>query len=119
MKKIYGIILVSAVALSLVSCVDSGRVLPSATGTIYENLVVMNDRYWNAAEGDTVRAYLAADMVCMPQMEPLFTLSQTGFSGFSDILKPVRNIFIADIDSSQYTQGKIYYYKNQYPNLKL
>lgn len=108
------IISIAAIGLLMASCVNSGKILPSVTGTIYENLVVMNDTYWKGAEGDSVRAKLAADMVCMPQMEPLFSLSQTNFNGFTDILKPVRNIFIADIDSTQYTQGKVYYYKDQW-----
>ena len=108
------IISIAAIGLLMASCVNSGRILPSVTGTIYENLVVMNDTYWKGAEGDSVRAKLAADMVCMPQVEPLFSLSQTNFNGFNDILKPVRNIFIADIDSTQYTQGKVYYYKDQW-----
>lgn len=99
---------------TLTSCKDSGGLLPSVTGTIYENLVVMENQYWKGAPGDSVRNYLAADMECMPQIEPLFSLSHTNFQGFSSILKPVRNIFIADIDSTKYTQGKISYYKNQW-----
>lgn len=112
MKKILFTLLACISLLS--SCKDTGNLLPSVTGTIYENLVVMETPYWKGASGDSVRAYLAADMECMPQIEPLFSLSHTNFYGFSSILKPVRNIFIADIDSSKYTQGKISYYTNQW-----
>lgn len=111
MKKF---VLILACIVALMSCKDSGNLLPSVTGTIYENLVVMETPYWKGAPGDSVRAYLAADMVCMPQIEPLFSLSHTNFNGFTSILKPVRNILIADIDSSKYTQGKISYYVNQW-----
>ncbi|MBO7258671.1 MAG: DUF4837 family protein [Paludibacteraceae bacterium] len=99
---------------TLTSCKDTGNLLPSVTGTIYENLVVMETAHWKGAPGDSVRCYLASDMECMPQIEPLFSLSHTNFNGFSSILKPVRNIFIADIDSTKYTQGKISYYTNQW-----
>lgn len=112
MKKF--IIVALACIATLTSCKDSGNLLPSVTGTIYENLVVMETPYWKGAPGDSVRRYLASDMECMPQIEPLFSLSHTNFNGFSSILKPVRNIFIADIDSTKYTQGKISYYKNQW-----
>lgn len=108
------IVVIACIMATLSSCKDSGNLLPSVTGTIYENLVVMETPYWKGAAGDSVRAYLAADMECMPQIEPLFSLSHTNFHGFSSILKPVRNIFIADIDSTKYTQGKISYYKNQW-----
>jgi hypothetical protein len=112
MKKF--IIVALACIATLTSCKDSGNLLPSVTGTIYENLVVMETPYWKGAPGDSVRRYLASDMECMPQIEPLFSLSHTNFNGFSSILKPVRNIFIAAIDSTKYTQGKISYYKNQW-----
>ena len=97
---------------TLVSCVDSGRVMPSVTGTSYEVLVVMDNKYWQGAEGDSIRAYMAADMGQMPQVEPLFTISQVNKAEFSNILKPVRNIILAEIDSAGYTQAKVVYMKN-------
>lgn len=114
MKKIIAYLCVVACAFSMPSCVDSGSLLPSVTGTSYEVLVVMNTPYWKGKSGDKLREYVAADMQQVPQIEPLFTISQTNFNGFSSILKPVRNIILADIDSTKYTQNKVYYMKNQW-----
>ncbi len=102
------------VAFLIPSCVDSGSLLPSVTGTSYEVLVVMNTPEWKTEPGDKLREFVAADMSQIPQIEPLFNISQTNFNGFSSILKPVRNIILADIDSAKYTQNKVYYLKNQW-----
>ena len=101
--------------------------MTSATGSIYECLVVMPDRplsqdvlkdiHLSIAAGsayeeavattyDLVKAVMAADMPCMPQMEPYFTLSQVPTAAFDDYLKPTRNILFVDIDPNKYTQTK-------------
>lgn len=109
MSRYFSILLL---ALMLFSCNHKEKLLPTVTGSSYEVLVVMNNRYWNAAAGDTVRKYLAADMPCLPQVEPMLSVSRTPWSEFSDILKPVRNIVVADIDSTRYTQAKIKFQHN-------
>ena len=93
----------------------------SATGTIYECLVVMPNRplanpqqvvsasaYVGniATTYDLVKATMAADMPCLPQMEPYFKLMQVAPAAFDDLLKPTRNILIVDIDAERYTQTK-------------
>ena len=125
--KQYGIFILSAIVL-LTGCTKSGgRTLTSATGSIYECLVVMPNRalsqevlrdiHLSIAEGsayqeevattyDLVKAVMAADMPCMPQMEPYFTLSQVPTAAFDDYLKPTRNILFVDIDPNKYTQTK-------------
>ena len=125
--KQYGIFILSAIVL-LTGCNKSGgRTLTSATGSIYECLVVMPNRalsqevlrdiHLSIAEGsayqeevattyDLVKAVMAADMPCMPQMEPYFTLSQVPTAVFDDYLKPTRNILFVDIDPNKYTQTK-------------
>ncbi len=110
-KLMYGLI---GLVTVLSGCVNSGNLLPSVTGASYEVLVVMNTPYWKGEAGDKVREYIAADMSEMPQIEPLFSISHTNFNGFSSILKPVRNIILADIDSTKYTQNKVYYMKNHW-----
>ena len=87
--KQYGIIILSAIVL-LTGCSKSGgRTLTSATGSIYECLVVMPNRalsqdvlrdiHLSIAEGsayqeevattyDMVKAVMGADMPCLPQM---------------------------------------------------
>ena len=108
-----------------------GRVLTSATGTIYECLVVspkqpLSQESLNliAASGiehptgsayaepiattyDLVRATMAEDMPCLPQMEPYFVLTNVSNVAFDDYLKPTRNILLVDINPEKYTQLKV------------
>ena len=124
-----GFILVSIMAL-LVGCgKNTGRTLTSATGSIYECLVVMNEEpltqeqlntvaklsLVNEASGytepvtttyDLVEAIMSADMPCMPQVEPYFRLTQVATTQFDDMFKPTRNILFIDINPQKYTQLK-------------
>lgn len=128
-----GLLLIAAV-IALVSCGKSNnqhgsRTLTSATGSVYECLVVMNDvpltqeqlnevaklSLVNMASGyakqiattyDLVDAVMAADMPCMPQVEPYFRLTNVSMSHFDDMFKPTRNILFVDINPQKYTQLK-------------
>ena len=115
---------------TLVGCgKGTGRTLTSATGSVYECLVVMNDvpltqeqlnevaklSLVNMASGyakqiattyDLVDAVMAADMPCMPQVEPYFRLTNVSMSHFDDMFKPTRNILFVDINPQKYTQLK-------------
>ena len=134
MKQIFNMyfraLCVFVIATFLVSCNKStGRTLTSATGSIYECLVVMNDapltqeqrneiaklNLVNEASGytkpianlyDLVEAVMAADMPCMPQVEPYFRLTQVPTAQFDDMFKPTRNILFIDINPQMYTQVK-------------
>ena len=131
MKTIFsrGLMIISIMVV-LVSCGKStGRTLTSATGSIYECLVVMNEEpltqdqlntvaklsLVNEASGytepvtttfDLVEAIMAADMPCMPQVEPYFRLTQISTAQFDDMFKPTRNILFVDINPQKYTQLK-------------
>ena len=137
MKKMTRIMLLMLVmAATLVSCGKStstsntkGRLLTSATGSIYECLVVMNETpltqdqlntvaklsLVNGASGytepiatnyDLVEAIMAADMPCMPQVEPYFRLTHVATAQFDDMFKPTRNILFVDVNPQKYTQLK-------------
>ena len=137
MKKMTRImLLVLIMAATLVSCGKStgtsntkGRLLTSATGSIYECLVVMNETpltqdqlntvaklsLVNGASGytepiatnyDLVEAIMAADMPCMPQVEPYFRLTHVATAQFDDMFKPTRNILFVDVNPQKYTQLK-------------
>ena len=132
MKKI---LLCALSALVLMSCgKGDGRVLTSATGTIYECLVVMPNRPLSDAQReqiaqatrptgsayeeavattyDIVKATLGAAMPEMPQVEPYFVLTQVPMGQFDDYLKPTRNILLIDINKDKYTQVKVQISRN-------
>ena len=112
-------------AQMMVSCDGAkGGTKVSATGTIYECLVVMPSRplahpqevvsgsaYAEdiATTYDMVKAVMGADMPCLPQMEPYFKLTHVAPAAFDDFLKPTRNILIVDINPERYTQTKAKY----------
>lgn len=134
MKKIKFIFIQGIMALVamvvMVGCgKNTGRTVTSATGSIYECLVVMNDNplsqeqlneiaklsLVNEASGytepitttyDLVEAVMAADMPCMPQVEPYFRLTHVPTAQFDDMFKPTRNILFVDINPQKYTQLK-------------
>lgn len=130
MKKMTRIMLLVLAAISMVSCSKStGRTLTSATGSVYECLVVINDQpltqeqinqvaklsLVNEASGytkpiatlyDLVEAVMGADMPCMPQVEPYFRVTKVATAQFDDMFKPTRNILFVDINPQKYTQLK-------------
>ncbi len=107
MKKT--IILLSLLAL-LASCTDTGRTLPSATGSIYEILVVADE----SSAADRAKATLGADMPCLPQMEPYFNVTTVRRQQFDDVLKPTRNILLVDVNAERYTKTSVYFKNDVY-----
>ena len=123
-------LMTAMITLTMVGCgKTTGRTLTSATGSIYECLVVMNDAALtqeqlnevaklslvNEASGytkpianlyDLVEAVMAADMPCMPQVEPYFRVTHVPTTQFDDMFKPTRNILFVDINPQKYTQLK-------------
>lgn len=116
-----------AILTTMISCGSSERTLVSATGTIYECLVVMNNGALTEAEKEEVatkslvnevsgyneeitttyglvEAVMGAEMPCMPQIEEYFKLTHVTMSMFDDVVKPTRNILIVDINPNKYTQ---------------
>lgn len=91
------------IACTMISCGGSNeRFLTSATGSIYECLVV-SEKSVQSAVCDT----MGADMYGLPQMEPYFTVSHVAPSLFNDLLKSTRNILYIDINPQKYTQVKV------------
>ena len=90
------------IVVAMMSCSgNSNRLLTSATGSIYECIVV-SPASVSEALCDTMRA----DMYGLPQMEATFTTSHVLNSQFDDLFKASRNILIADIDEHKYTMVK-------------
>ena len=86
----------------LMSCGNGNeRLLTSATGSIYECLVVSP-----TSVKEPVCDLMESDMYGLPQMEPYFTVTHVTPGLFDDFLKSTRNILIVDIDEHKYTQVK-------------
>ena len=99
MKKIA---ILSILALMFCACSgNSDRLLTSATGSIYECLIV-----GDAAVKTPVCETMGADMYGLPQMEPYFTTMFVPTSQFDDLLKSTRNILIVDVNEHKYTHIK-------------
>ncbi len=97
----YKLCLLAVGVLCLTACDKSGKMVVSATGSIYECLVVGPTSVY-----DPIKEVMAADMPCLPQMEPYFTTMHVTPTKFDSYLKPSRNILWADIDSVRYSQVK-------------
>lgn len=113
MRLIKQVTLTIILAFTLFSCVQTGVVLPSATGTRYEILVVMDEAAWKAPAGRAVVALLDQDMDALPQPEPVMSIHYVQPSVFGDILKPSRNILFVEIDA-RFEQPKIVYATNKW-----
>ncbi|MDD2285353.1 MAG: DUF4837 family protein [Paludibacter sp.] len=85
-------------SLMLFSCGKSGVVLPSATGTRYEILVVIDESSWKAPSGRALVALLDQDMKALPQAEPVMSIIHCQPKEFGNLLKPTRNILITEIN---------------------
>ncbi len=90
------------VALVCVACGKNDRLLTSATGSIYECLVVAPTGEVSQAVSQT----MGADLYGLPQMEPVFSVSSVPASQFDDFFKSTRNILLVDINEHKYTQVK-------------
>ena len=95
-------IFISLLALVMMGCgTSTDRLLTSATGSIYECIVVSPSSV-SKALCDTMRA----DMYGLPQMEATFTTSHVPVNQFDDLFKASRNILLIDINEHKYTQVK-------------
>lgn len=107
-KKIFVTLVLVGV---LISCGPGTVVLPSATGSRFEILIVMNDPDWKAPSGRAVVALFNGDTPALPQSEPMMDISQVSHTEFGDLFKPSRNIMLVEINS-RFVQPKITFGKN-------
>lgn len=102
MKPMKKCLFYALLALVMVSCGSGNeRLLTSATGSIYECLVVSD-----ASVKDLLCETMGADMYGLPQMEPYFTISHVTPAQFDDLFRGSRNILLADINPNKYTLVK-------------
>ena len=115
------LIVISLVSFCLFGCKNVGTTKVSATGSIYECLVVipegvlteeqlsiLRENHIGEATGsaydepigtvyELVKATLGAPMPCLPQIEPYFKVSSVTPELFDAVLAPSRNILFVDI----------------------
>lgn len=94
-------IIVALIASLTISCGNNERFLTSASGSIYDCLVVCDE-----SVQEPIRTTLGGDMYGLPQMEPYFTVSQVIPSQFDNYLKSSRNILEVEINPHQFTHTR-------------
>lgn len=94
-------IIVALIASLTISCGNNERFLTSASGSIYDCLVVCDE-----SVQEPIRTTLGGDMYGLPQMEPYFTVSHVIPSQFDNYLKSSRNILEVEINPHQFTHTR-------------
>lgn len=86
--------------ITLFSCnyFDGEKTLPGITGRSGELLIVVEDKYWEDNTGDILLSVFAADVLGLPQPEPLFDAVNVKPAAFSNIFRTHRNIFMLNVD---------------------
>lgn len=123
MKKLTFLILLLATLFSITSCDNNqqgsgGILLPTVTGAAFDLLIVGDPAIWRDSTGREIFNIFDDDTPCLPQSEPLFTLSFIPNSQFDRILKPARNIILYRVDDKMYTMGKVTYIRNKWAKIQ-
>ncbi|WP_127140387.1 DUF4837 family protein [Flagellimonas marinaquae] len=102
MKKL-GTLLFAIIMLALSACGDSGKkekFLPPSTGGINSLMVIMDTELWRGPVGEKIRDEFAAQIIGLPQIEPLFTLTQVPPKVFKGTTTHARSILYVEQDST-------------------
>lgn len=103
MKKLGTLLLVASIVLALGACKDSGsnkRFLPPSTGPVNSLMVVMDTELWKGPVGDKIRDEFAAQIIGLPQIEPLFSITQLPPKVFKGTTTYSRSILYVEKDST-------------------
>lgn len=101
--KNFGTLYCTILLLVLWSCKDTGskeRFLPPSTGGINSLMVVMDTELWQGGVGDKIREHFAAQVLGVPQREPIFTITQLPPRVFKGATTYSRSILIVEQDST-------------------
>lgn len=104
-----------AIPILFSACGRGGPILPAATGTRYELLIVMDHEFWRAPVGRALFDVFDRNMEALPQPEPMMNINQCRNADFSDLLKPSRNILLTEI-SPRFDEAKVVYARNRWSN---
>lgn len=112
MKHLLKTVLLLATILGFVGCKGGAdSYLPGTSGKAGEILVVTSENIFKSPIGNDWKAMLAEDVEGMNWDEPQLDISQVTLGGFSDMLKPSRNLLILDV-SNKYTKNKVVFKKS-------
>ncbi len=106
-------LLLLPLALLLCAC-RGGGMLPNPSGAAGELLIVADERDWRTDGGKALFDLLTSDVPCLPQAEPMFSVSRVEHSSFDRLLRPARNIVLVEIDSTRYTRATIKLERNRW-----
>ena len=110
--KVRSVLTLAAVAIiTMISCKNGPRLMPSISGKAGEVVVVVNKGYWESDPGIALRSILAIDQPYLPQREPAFTLVNIPENAFTSIFQVHRNIVIVSI-KEEFKATKIVYQEN-------
>ncbi|MCH3881287.1 MULTISPECIES: DUF4837 family protein [Tenacibaculum] len=95
MKKL---ILLFAVIFAFSSCEQSKEdiILPTATGTINEILVVIKGNDWEGKVGDELRTVFGEHQVGLPQPETILSVTQVDPTGFASFMRNSKSILVLE-----------------------
>ncbi|MCB0372604.1 MAG: DUF4837 family protein [Muricauda sp.] len=102
MKKL-GTLFVVMALMALGACKDSGpqkKFLPPSTGPVNSLMVVMDTELWQGPVGDKIRDEFAAQIIGLPQIEPLFSITQLPPKVFKGTTTYSRSILFVEKDST-------------------
>lgn len=112
------LILLTGLLTFLTACRNKGEnaYIPSVGGIAYDLMIVGNANIWKDTAGRKIFETFDQEMPGLPQSEPMFNILFLETQNFTDIVKPMRNLFFFHVDSTQYTQGKVSFSKNRWAN---
>ncbi len=100
--KRFSFYLAALLLVALYSCNNSKtktRYLPESTGGINSLMVVMDTELWQGAVGDKVREIFAAQVLGLPQPEPIFSITQIPPQVFKGAITHSRSVLFVEQDS--------------------
>lgn len=99
MKKLLLVMLSLSLLTSCSNGTKSKRVLSSSSGNINSLSVVADNNLWASRIGDEIRDVFSAEVIGLPQQEPLFTMRQIPPMVFTDFATKNRTVLKIERDS--------------------
>lgn len=112
-------LLIALVTFTNCSDQESQRRLPRHSGMPGEVLIIMDDKTYKDAPGDSLRAHLQVFYPQLPQGEPSFSVLHFNPAQMSKMLQHHRNIIQVIIGPDAEDQNKISFQKDKWSNAQL